>query len=99
MLEAKKVFQFEQVLKYATRFSKSIGIATVHTKVLDQNIENAMINFADVAIELERRKTSQGTSNGRTLRLLRNGRNPVSSRAYYYDFTPNGLELSPAAIL
>ena len=99
MLEAKKVFQFEQVLKYATRFSKSIGIATVHTKVLDQNIENAMINFADVAIELERRKTSQRTSNGRTLRLLRNGRNPVSSRAYYYDFTPNGLELSPAAIL
>jgi hypothetical protein len=57
-----------------------------------------MINFADVAIELERRKTTQGTSNGGTLRLLRNGRNPVSSRAFYYEFTPGGIELSPTAV-
>lgn len=39
MLEAKKVFQFGQILKYATRFAKSIGIATLHTKVLDETIE------------------------------------------------------------
>src|SRR5437879_11524814 len=30
MVEAKKVFQYGQVLKYATRFAKSIGIATLH---------------------------------------------------------------------
>src|SRR6267143_685748 len=40
MVEAKRVFQFGQVLKYATRFAKAIGVATLHTKVLDESIEN-----------------------------------------------------------
>jgi len=50
MVEAKKVFQYGQVLKYATRFAKSIGIATLHTSVLNESIENAMTNFADTPL-------------------------------------------------
>jgi len=77
MVEAKRVFQFGQVLKYATRFAKAIGVATLHTKVLDETIENAMVNFADVVLDLERRKTAEGPlvdvdeTPLQTLRLLR----------------------------
>jgi hypothetical protein len=75
MLEAKKVFQFGQVLKYATRFAKSIEIVPLHARVLDKTIENAMINFADIVIELERRKTAAGIGRGGTLRLCQDGKN------------------------
>jgi KaiC/GvpD/RAD55 family RecA-like ATPase len=96
LVEARKVFQFGQVLKYATRFAKSIGIATLHTRVLDETIENAMINFADVVLELEGRKTVDGNSHGGTLRLVKNGKNPISPRGYYYETTPKGIEISTA---
>jgi KaiC/GvpD/RAD55 family RecA-like ATPase len=96
LVEARKVFQFGQVLKYATRFAKSIGIATLHTRVLDETIENAMINFADVVLELEGRKTVDGNSQRGTLRLVKNGKNPISPRGYYYETTLKGIEISTA---
>ncbi len=94
MLETKKVFQFGQILKYATRLAKSIGIATLHTEVLDRTIENAMINFADVVLGMEKRKTVEGTSHGGTLRLVKMGKTPGPSRGYYYETTPRGIEIS-----
>src|SRR6059036_3400073 len=96
MVEAKRVFQFGQVLKYATRFAKAIGIATLHTKVLDETIENAMVNFADVVLELERRKTPEGISRGGTLRLVKLGKTQIPSRGYYYEMTPQGIVISTA---
>ncbi len=96
MVEPRRVFQFGQVLKYATRFAKSIGIATLHTRVLDETIENAMINFADIVLELEKRNTSDGTSHGGTLRLVKMGKRPVPSRGYYYETTPKGIDISTA---
>ena len=96
MVEAKRVFQFGQVLKYATRFAKAIGLATLHTKVLDESIENAMVNFADVVLELERRKTPEGVSRGGTMRLVKLGKTPVPSRGYYYEMTPQGIMISTA---
>src|SRR5713226_277643 len=96
MVEAKRVFQFGQVLKYATRFAKAIGLATLHTKVLDESIENAMVNFADVVLELERRKTPEGLSRGGTMRLVKLGKTPVPSRGYYYEMTPQGIMISTA---
>src|SRR5207247_8327383 len=87
-------FQFGQVLKYATRFAKAIGIATLHTKVLDETIENAMVNFADVVLELERRKTAEGPlARGGTLRLVKMGKTPIPSRGYYYEMTPQGIAI------
>src|SRR6266852_4135089 len=96
MVEAKRVFQFGQVLKYATRFAKAIGVATLHTKVLDESIENAMVNFADVVLELERRKTPEGISRGGTLRLVKLGKTQIPSRGYYYEMTPQGIVTSTA---
>ncbi len=96
LTEPKRVFQYGQVLKYATRFAKSIGIATLHTNVLDETIENAMVNFADVVLQLERRKTSEGISHGGTLRLVKMGKTPVPSRGYYYEMTPKGIDISTA---
>ena len=96
MVEAKRVFQFGQVLKYATRFARAIGVAILHTKVVDESIENAMISFADVVIELERKKTPQGPSRGGTLRLIKLGKIPVASNGYYYEMTPQGILIHAA---
>jgi archaellum biogenesis ATPase FlaH len=98
MVEAKKVFQFGQVLKYATRFAKSIGIATLHTHVLDETIENAMVNFADIVLDMEKRK-SDGASHGGTLRLLKMGKTSPPSRGYYYEMTENGIDISTAPMI
>jgi KaiC/GvpD/RAD55 family RecA-like ATPase len=94
LLEARKVFQYGQILKYATRFAKSIGIATLHTRVLGETIENAMINFADIVLELERRKIPEGINRRGTLRLLKMGKAPVPPRGYYYEMTEHGIEIS-----
>src|SRR6266568_2153214 len=96
MVEAKRVFQFGQVLKYATRFAKAIGVATLHTKVLDESIENAMVNFADVVLELERRKTPEGISRGGTLRRGKLGKTLVPANVYHYQLGPQVLGISPA---
>ncbi len=79
MVEAKRVFQFGQVLKYATRFAKAI-----------------VVNFADVVLELERRKTPEGISRGGTLRLVKLGKTQIPSRGYYYEMTPQGIVISTA---
>jgi KaiC/GvpD/RAD55 family RecA-like ATPase len=98
MVEAKKVFQYGQVLKYATRFAKSIGIATLHTHVLDETIENAMVNFADIVLDMEKRK-SEGASHGGTLRLVKMGKTGPASRGYYYEMTANGIDISTAPMI
>jgi KaiC/GvpD/RAD55 family RecA-like ATPase len=98
MVEAKKVFQYGQVLKYATRFAKSIGIATLHTHVLDETIENAMVNFADIVLDMEKRK-SEGASHGGTLRLVKMGKTGPASRGYYYEMTPKGIDISTAPMI
>ena len=99
MVEAKKVFQYGQVLKYATRFAKSIGIATLHTSVLNETIENAMTNFADIVIDLQGRKNPQGISHGGTLRLVKMGKAPTPPRGYYYEMTPKGIDISTAPMI
>jgi archaellum biogenesis ATPase FlaH len=96
MVEAKKVFQFGQVLKYATRFAKSI--ATLHTHVLDESIENAMVNFADIVLDMEKRK-SEGASHSGTMRLVKVGKTALPSRGYYYEMTPKGIDISTAPVI
>ena len=102
MIEARKVFQYGQVLKYATRFAKSIGIATLHTNVLGETIENAMTNFADIVIDLSGRKVAEDgvvRSRGGTLRVVKMGRNPVPPRGYYYEMTEKGIDISTAPLI
>jgi KaiC/GvpD/RAD55 family RecA-like ATPase len=102
MIEARKVFQYGQVLKYATRFAKSIGIATLHTNVLGETIENAMTNFADIVIDLSGRKVAEDgvvRSRGGTLRVVKMGRNQVPPRGYYYEMTNRGIDISTAPLI
>ncbi len=99
MSEARKVFQFGQVLKYATRFAKSIGIATLHTNVLGETIENAMFGFADIVLELVGRKNAEGVSHGGMLRLVKNGHTAIPSRGYYYEMTEQGIDISTAPMI
>jgi len=96
MSEARKVFQYGQVLKYATRFAKSIGIATLHTNVLSEGIENAMLNFADIVLDLAGRKNSEGVCHGGTMRMIKMGRTPPPMRGYYYEMNDRGIEISNA---
>jgi len=56
-----------------------------------------MVNFADVVLDLERRKTAEGPlARGGTLRLVKMGKNHVPSRGYYYEMTPQGIAISTA---
>lgn len=96
MVEAKRVFQFGQVLKYATRFARAIGIAVLHTKVLNESIENAMVSFADVVLELEKKRPPDRANPGGTLRLVKLGKSQVPAYSYPYELTSQGIIISPA---
>jgi len=98
MEEPKKVFQFGQVLKYATRFAKAIGCATFHTNVLDETIQNALVSFADVVVEINRHAAETFARRG-TLRVVKLGKLPLPSRAYYYELTPQGIMISTAPVI
>ncbi len=99
MVDAKRVFQFGQVLKYATRFARAIGIAVLHTKVLNETIENAMISFADVVLELEKKRPPDRSTLGGTLRLVKLGKSRVPLNSYPYEITPRGLEIGPTPLV
>src|SRR5213593_687852 len=47
LTEARKVFQYVQVMRYATRIARAVTIAALHTEVVDPSIENATANLAD----------------------------------------------------
>src|SRR5437867_6654314 len=94
MVEAKRVFQFGQVLKYATRFARAIGIAVLHTKVLNETIENAMVSFADVVLQLEKKRPPDLSSPGGTLKIVKLGKSKVPLTAYPYEITSQGIEIS-----
>ncbi len=97
LVESKKVFQFGQVLKYATRFAKAIGLATLHTNVLGELTENAMVSFADVVIELQGNAPG-GSNRAGIMKLAKIGKLPVPTRSYYYEITPQGIMISTASI-
>ena len=98
MMDSKRVFQFGQVLKYATRFARAIGIAVLHTKVLNESIENAMVSFADVVLELEKKKPPDLSNPGGTLKVIKLGKSRVPTGTYPYEISPRGIAISPISI-
>ncbi|TMI58811.1 hypothetical protein E6H18_01635 [Candidatus Bathyarchaeota archaeon] len=74
------------------------GIATLHTSVLDETIENEMVNFADIVLDMEKRK-SEGPSHSGTLRLVKMGKGLLPSRGYYYEMTAKGIDISTAPVI
>jgi len=47
LTEARKVFQYVQVMRFATRIARAVTIAILHTEVVDESLENATANLAD----------------------------------------------------
>jgi KaiC/GvpD/RAD55 family RecA-like ATPase len=93
-VDPKKVFQFAQVLKFATRMSKGIGLAILHSGILGEPIENALYNFADLVIEMQRRKVEEAVTRGGSMRILKTIRASPPARDYYYELTDKGLIVS-----
>jgi len=96
--EAKRVFQYMQVMRYATRIARAVTVASLHTEVVDQNIENATANLVDGVIEM-RKRTGEVLLKGGTLKVLRMGRNLTPSRGYYYQITNQGIVFSNTPLL
>jgi hypothetical protein len=57
-----------------------------------------MVNFADIVLDMEKRK-SEGASHGGTLRLVKMGKTGPASRGYYYEMTANGIDISTAPMI
>jgi KaiC/GvpD/RAD55 family RecA-like ATPase len=98
LTEARKVFQYVQVMRYATRIAKAVTLAALHTEVVDAGIENATANLADGVIEM-RKRTGEVLLKGGTLKVLRMGRNLTPSRGYYYQITNQGIVFSSTPLI
>ncbi len=98
LTEAKRVFQYMQVMRFATRIAKAVTLAALHTEVMDQSIENATANLVDGVIEM-RKRTGEVLLKGGTLKVLRMGRNLIPSRSYYYQITNQGIVFSSTPLL
>ena len=96
--EARRVFQYMQVMRFATRIAKAVTLASLHTEVVDQNIENATANLVDGVIEM-RKRTGEILLKGGTLKVLRMGRNLTPSRGYYYQITNQGIVFSSTPLI
>jgi len=68
-LEARNVLRFLQSSAYACRISKAIGIATIHTGIHGEQIENACQQLADGVIEFRKKGGDGGVS--RFIRIVK----------------------------
>jgi len=93
LAEARRVYQYVQVMRFATQIARAVTISVLHTEVVDENVENATANLADGVIEMRKRQ-GEVLLKGGTLKVLRIGRNPTPSRGYFYQITQQGIVFS-----
>ena len=93
LAEARRVFQFVQVMRYLTRMTGAVEVEVLHTEVLDMSIENGMVNLSDGVVEMARR-SGEDLLKGGTLKVLRMGRSLTPSRGYFYQITSQGIVFS-----
>src|SRR5213594_4787875 len=98
LTEAKRVFQYVQVMRFATRIARAVTIAALHTEVVDPSIENATANLADGVVEM-RKRSGEILLKGGTMKVLRIGRNPIASRGYFYQITQQGIVFSSTPVI
>lgn len=98
LTEARRVFQYVQVMRYLARMAGALTLAAFHTEVVDPSIENATANLADGVIEM-RKRTGEVLLKGGTLKVLRMGRNLTPSRGYYYQITNQGIVFSNTPLI
>ncbi|HJX24392.1 MAG TPA: ATPase domain-containing protein [Candidatus Bathyarchaeia archaeon] len=51
MMERREVFLFSQAIKYSVRYFKALGIASIHSGVVDKQIEDTIRHLADGILE------------------------------------------------
>ena len=51
MMERREVFLFSQAMKYSVRYFKALGIASIHSGVVDKQIEDSIRHLADGILE------------------------------------------------
>src|SRR5439155_972169 len=56
LAEARRVYQYVQVMRFATQIARAVTISVLHTEVVDVNVENATANLADGVIEMRKRQ-------------------------------------------
>src|SRR5881628_1667072 len=96
--EARRVYQYVQVMRFATQIARAVTISVLHTEVVDVNVENATANLADGVIEMRKRQ-GEVLLKGGTLKVLRIGRNPTPSRGYFYQITQQGIVFSSTPVI
>src|SRR5690242_14128272 len=55
LAETRRVYQYVQVMRFATQIARAVTISVLHTEVVDASIENATANLADAVIEMRKR--------------------------------------------
>ncbi len=93
--DPKEIFQYCQVLKYATRFVNAIGISIHHTGVLEEKTENALFGFADGVIEMK--KKSDSMAGGPLVggaSVVRMGNQLYMPGTYYYEVREGKVQIS-----
>ncbi|MEM2904295.1 MAG: ATPase domain-containing protein [Candidatus Bathyarchaeia archaeon] len=88
-LEAKNVLRFLQSSAYACRISKAIGIATIHTGIHGEQIENACQQLADGVIEFRKRGEEGGVS--RFIRIVKMRATKIYEEYCPMEITRNGI--------
>src|SRR5207245_10125130 len=78
LAEARRVYQYVQVMRFATQIARAVTISVLHTEVVDVNVENATANLADGVIEMTKRQV-ECLLKGGTLMAFRIGCNPEPS--------------------
>jgi len=98
LAEPRRVLQYVQVMRFATRVAKAVTFSVLHTEVVSEQLENASVNLADGVIEMKKR-TGEVLIRGGILKVLRMGRSTAPSRGYFYQLTNQGLVFSNSPIL
>src|SRR5713101_8793576 len=98
LTEPRKVLQYVQVMRFATRIAKAVTFSVLHTEVVSEQLENATVNLADGVIEMKKR-TGEVLIRGGILKVLRMSRSTSPSRGYFYQLTNQGLVFSNSPII
>src|SRR5215831_5780825 len=93
LAEPRRVFQYVQVMRFATRVARAVTLVVLHTDVVSERLENATANLADGVVEMKKR-TGEVLVRGGILKVLRMGRSTAPSRGYFYQLTNQGLVFS-----
>lgn len=94
--DQKEVLRFLHYAKYATRISKAVGFAVLHSGLHGDSVENSFRQLADGIIET-RKKNLDGHV-ARFLRIGKMARTEINENYYPLELTSNEILVHPYAV-